>query len=132
MMLVRIEFGSAYSDVEHEPPNDINPVKGQSFLVWLAPLLESAGYIVEGPHTEDWGWFLRARDALGRYIIGAMAMSEGDNYVAWYAHVSRERSLAEVLQQKRRITKNDPIVREIERQVKDVAAPDGLLVWEDP
>jgi hypothetical protein len=132
MKLVRIEFGSTYFDVEHEPPNDINPVKGQSFLVWLGPLLESEGYVVEGPYTEDWGWYSRARTASGRYIIGAMAMPEGNTYVAWYTHVRRERSLAEVLRRKGRITQDDLIVRLIERHVKESAAPDGLVVWEDP
>ena len=132
MMLVRIDFDSSYFDVELEPPNRINPVKGQSFLAWLAPLLESEGYEVEGPDPDDWGWRLEVRAPSGRYIVGAMGRPWQGKEIDWSVHIRRKRSMVEILKGRGRITQHDALVQHIERQVREVAAPSELEVYEDP
>jgi hypothetical protein len=136
-----VSFDSPKFDVGAEPENDINPIKGQSCLArfphqppapspylwpivesartlvrepglaWLRPKLEAAGYGVEGPNTEDWGWYLSVQGSSGRYILGAIAWPSSDGPVVdWRLQMWRQRSLRDRLRGRGHITLQDPLV----------------------
>jgi hypothetical protein len=110
-----VDFLTARFDISREPPNDINPIAGQSFLVWLAPLLERAGYAVDEPRTEDWGWYIEVNDRVGgRYIVGASAWHHQGEPIDWLVQVVRWRTLRQWLRGEPVMARHDPLLRLIE------------------
>jgi hypothetical protein len=51
-----LRFTTKLFDVTKERPNDINPIYGESLLLWLADKLKGQVAVPE-PQTEDWGWY---------------------------------------------------------------------------
>jgi len=49
-------FNTDLFDVTQERRNNINPIYGESLLVWLAERAEGTA-AVSPPSTEDWGWY---------------------------------------------------------------------------
>ena len=128
-MKVMICFDSRKFDITAEPPNDINPIHGQSFLAWLRPELEGSGYAVDGPDTEDWGWYLEVAGPSGRYTVGASAMTSIEpGVVDWTIQVWRRRSLRELVQRKGRVSRTDALVQTLERLVRE-KADDATETW---
>jgi hypothetical protein len=113
-----ISFDSDRFDVDAEPENDVNPIRGHSFLAWLARKLAPDGYRVDGPSTEDWGWYLDVVGPSGRYLVGASALPGGKD-VDWTIQISRSRSIRERLRGEGRIGLADPLVRTIEAHVRE-------------
>ena len=111
-------FVSRKFDLAAEPENDINPIRGQSFLAWLRARLEALGQEVDGPDTEDWGWYLGVRTAAGRYIVGASVIPDDDGD-DWTIRLWRERSLREWITGKGRVTREDDLARLLERLVRE-------------
>ena len=129
-MKIVINFFSARFDVEAEPPNPINPIRGQSFLAWLRPELERKEYSVDGPGTEDWGWYLEVRGRSGRYVIGATAIPDTDGEVDWTIQLWRSRSWHERLRRTGHLTPDDELARVLEQLVRDGTQPTEMWVEE--
>ena len=53
-----ISFSSTRFDVTKETPNPINPLAGESLLLWLREKLSGGMYEVTAPAPEDWGWYV--------------------------------------------------------------------------
>ena len=68
-----ISFRSAGFDVAGEKPNPINPIAGQSVLLWLREELVRKQYRVTEPDTEDWGWYIEVASEAASYLVGASA-----------------------------------------------------------
>jgi hypothetical protein len=110
-----ISFTSDRFDVGAEPPNPINPIAGHSFLSWLKPRLEEAGYRVDDPGTEDWGWYVVAEDGAGRRsIVGASADPESRGEVEWCVQLQRFRTFRQWLRREPVMTRDDPLLRLVE------------------
>jgi hypothetical protein len=116
---IEILFDSLRFDIEAEPPNNINPIRGHSFLAWLVPRLETAGYRVVGPGTEDWGWYLDVRGPAGTYLVGASATPTLLDGVDWTLQIRRARSFREWLRGTGRIHFDDPLVQWLEACVRE-------------
>jgi len=111
-----VDFLTTKFDISGEPPNDVNPIAGQSFLVWLVPLLERAGYTVDQPSTEDWGWYVEVNDRDGRrFIVGASASRHEGDRIDWLVQVWRWRTLRQWLRGEPVMARDDPLLRLIER-----------------
>ncbi len=119
-------FVSRKFDLGAEPENDINPIRGQSFLAWLRPRLEGLGYTVDGPNTEDWGWYLDVRGPAKSHLVGASAI-DCDEGAVWTIQLSRQRSFRECITGKGWITRDDPLVRLVERIVREET--EATEVW---
>lgn len=119
-------FASGKFDLEAEPENDVNPIHGQSFLAWLRPRLEGLGYAVDGPDTEDWGWYLDVRGPTAGYIVGASAIADDDG-ACWTIQLSRRRSFREWITGKGWITRDDALVQLVERVVREET--EAIEVW---
>jgi len=125
---IEILFDSELFDIDTEPPNDINPIRGHAFLAWLAPRLVAAGYEVDGPNTEDWGWYLSVQGPPGRYMVGATALPFRGAVVDWSLQIVRARSIRERLRGEGRIGLEDPLVRWIESCVRKQVGASEIVV----
>jgi len=114
-----ISFTTSRFDVSAEAPNRINPIAGQSVLLWLREELVRAGYRVTEPDTEDWGWYMDVQDADATYLVGASADAEGPAAaVEWIVQVHRHRTLMDRLLKRSRMADDDPLFARIERLVR--------------
>lgn len=126
---VQIWFDSGRWDIESEPENDVNPIRGQSFLAWLRSELEALGYQVSGPDTEDWGWYLAVRCPGGHYQVGSIAWpSDKAGRADWMVQVWRHRSLRERLSGTGRMSRSDALMLALERIIREAAA-DSTETW---
>lgn len=115
-----ISFITSRFDVAAEKPNPINPIAGQSVLLWLKVELLRAGCQVTEPDTEDWGWYMDVRHADVAYLVGASADAEASSApVEWTVQVHRHRSMADKLRGRNKMAADDPLSALIERLVRE-------------
>jgi len=106
-----IRFNTDKFDVTRERPNPINPIYGQSLLVWLREKARPQVELSE-PDAEDWGWY-SSLDWDGRsYMLGASASDEADGVEReWILQVVKEQSLKEKLLGREKMTDDDSCAR---------------------
>ena len=117
-----IEFKTNMFDVSSEEENPINPIYGQSLLLWLRE--NAAGKIeVPEPDYEDWGWFSNV-DWNGRfYMLGASS----DDGETWILQMEKRRTFSEKLFGRERMGDDDEAWRlftnmiEAEPEFKDIS-----------
>ncbi|HSF15783.1 MAG TPA: hypothetical protein VLK65_09525 [Vicinamibacteria bacterium] len=114
-----ISFRTARFDVSREKPNDINPIAGQSVLLWLRDELAKAHYQVTEPETEDWGWYIDVVGAEASYLVGASAdATDTTPSVEWIVQVHKNRSLKDKVLGRNKMAADDPLFTFIERLVR--------------
>jgi hypothetical protein len=117
-----IRFTTALFDVTKERPNDINPIHGESLLLWLAEKLKDQ-VRVSSPATEDWGWYAGVEWDGRAYILGASASDEEENgRREWVLQVVKHRSLKERVLGKEKMTADDPCFRSVLRLLESEPA----------
>jgi len=101
-----ISFVTEKFDVTKEDENSINPIYGQSLLLWLKEQVAETVQL-EKPDTEDWGWYTTI-DWKGRpYILGASAMESDQNGYEWIFQVEKNRTIKEKLFGREKMGKDD-------------------------
>ena len=92
-----IRFRTGAFDVTKERPNPINPIPGESLLLWLTD--KTKGTVeLSGPDAEDWGWYSYADWKGRRYLLGASACDEEqDGLREWILQIDKYRSVKEKL-----------------------------------
>jgi hypothetical protein len=114
-----ISFKTARFDVSKEKPNEINPIAGQSVLLWLRDALAKAHYQVTEPETEDWGWYIEVVGAEASYRVGASAdATDVASPIEWIVQVHKHRSLKDRVLGRHRMTADDPLFGLIETLVR--------------
>jgi len=113
-----ISFTTSRFDASAEAPNPINPIAGQSVLLWLREELVRANYRVTEPDTEDWGWYMDVQDAGASYLVGASDAEGPTTAVEWIVQVHRHRSITDRLFGRNRLADDDPLFAVIERLVR--------------
>jgi len=114
-----ISFTTSRFDITAEKPNPINPIAGQSVLLWLKAELVRASYRVTEPDTEDWGWYMDVQDADAAYLVGASADAEPESSpVEWTVQVDKHRSMTDKVLGRNKMTDEDPLFALIERLVR--------------
>ena len=92
-----IRFHTALFDVSKERPNPINPIGGESLLLWLAEKL-SGRLPLTRPDTEDWGWYSTVDVTGRRYMLGSSASEEeAEGVREWVLQIVKHRSVTERL-----------------------------------
>ena len=105
-----ISLKTSLFDVSKEDENPINPIYGQSLLVWLKETL-SDKLNIDDPDAEDWGWYSYV-DWKGRnYLIGSTAyFDEGDDpmsEIEYIFQVDKLRTFKEKLLGREKMTPED-------------------------
>ncbi|MDJ0792154.1 MAG: hypothetical protein QNJ71_09670 [Acidimicrobiia bacterium] len=116
-----ISFRTDLFDPAAEPENPINPIAGQSALVWirdqvLADVCESTE-----PDYEDWGWYIEVPWDGGSYTVGAICFDEDDGSISgdgadsdpsrkgfeWMVQVVKRRRFSDVMRRKNAMKADD-------------------------
>ena len=127
-----ISFITARFDVLGEKPNLINPIAGQSVLLWLREELLKAQYRVTEPDTEDWGWYMDVEGADGSYLVGASAdATESIPTVEWVVQVHKNRSITDKALGRNKMAADDPLVALIEEIVRGDSRIERVSVTRD-
>jgi len=106
-----IRFTTALFDISKERPNPINPIYGESLLLWLADKL-SGSMSLTSPDTEDWGWYSTLDWNGRRYMVGSSAADdESDGLREWILQIVKHRSVKERLLGQEMLTTDDGCVR---------------------
>jgi len=114
-----ISFKTPRFDISREKPNDINPIAGQSVLLWLRDELAKAHYRVTEPDTEDWGWYIDVVGADASYLVGASAdATDTSPAVEWIVQVHRNRSLKDKILGRNKMAADDPLFALVEKLVR--------------
>jgi len=105
-----IGFKTSKFDVSKEDENPINPIYGQSLLIWLEKELPTElGF--DEPDAEDWGWYSLLEWKGREYLVGATAYFEdGDDPTSeleWVFQVDKNRSFKEKLLGREKMTASD-------------------------
>ncbi|HFD14112.1 MAG TPA: hypothetical protein ENJ34_02290 [Epsilonproteobacteria bacterium] len=98
-----IRFTTDIFDIKEEDKNPINPIYGQSLLLWLQQKI-AVSYKMSAPDYEDWGWYSDMIYHDKKYMIGASSEEDG---LEWVLQISKQRSLIEILLGKEKMTDND-------------------------
>jgi hypothetical protein len=113
-MPVLIEFKTSKFDPAAEPPNRINPIRGESILRWLR---ERVVPMATEPDAEDWGWYMEVEFSGCRYLIGSICHDSGagasDALRDWMLQVHKRRSLTDKVLGRNKIHSADPLVQAI-------------------
>jgi hypothetical protein len=94
-----LRFQTDKFDVSKERENPINPIHGESLLLWLREELKSQ-FDIPVPEAEDWGWYTQV-DWKGRsYVLGASAEADGGAQYEWVLLIVKHRTLMEKVREK--------------------------------
>ena len=109
-----IEFTTSKFDPRQEPPNPINPIPGQSVLVWLRQtVLPDASE----PGCEDWGWYTEVQREGCSYLIGGVCLLPDDESLdvrhEWLIQVHKRRPFMDRLTGRNKLDAADPVVSNI-------------------
>ena len=103
-MTLVVRFNTTMFDVSRERPNPINPIPGESLLLWLKA---HATTPVSAPEPEDWGWYADVVWEGRAYLLGASASEDEDGEREWILQVHKQRSLTERLLGREKMTGED-------------------------
>ena len=80
-MTLVVRFNTTMFDVSRERPNPINPIPGESLLLWLKA---HATTPVSAPEPEDWGWYADVVWEGRAYLLGRAKMTGDDACVRYF------------------------------------------------
>jgi hypothetical protein len=122
-------FRTVRFDVSRETPNPINPIAGESVLLWLRQELLKAGYKTTQPDTEDWGWYIDVEGACASYLIGASAdVGETPPDVDWTLQIEKLRSTKDKLLGRNKMAPDDQLAALVEMILRADSAIEHLSV----
>jgi len=89
-----IRFLTAKFDVSTERPNPINPIPGESLLLWLRDKARPHVDLLQ-PQPEDWGWYSFVTWKGRQYLIGSSASEDEGSEREWILQIDKQRSVRE-------------------------------------
>ena len=92
-------------DVSKERANPINPIAGESLLLWLREKATPRALLTE-PDAEDWGWYSYVDWDGRQYLLGASA-SDDDGERKWILQIEKDRSIKEKMLGREAMTADD-------------------------
>ena len=93
-------------ELSKEDENYVNPIHGQSLLLWLREKAKDTVEMDESD-TEDWGWYTSI-DWKGRaYLPGASAEESDDPEIYWVFQIDKHRTLKEKLLGREKMSEDD-------------------------
>jgi len=117
-----IRFLSARFDVSKERPNPINPIAGESLLLWLREQVKAAADM-SPPEAEDWGWYSFVSWQGRQYLIGSCASEEEEGGEReWILQIDKQRSMRERLLGQEKMTRDDECATYFQRLLEQEAS----------
>lgn len=101
-----IRFTTSMFDVAKERPNPINPIAGESLLLWLKEKALPRVQVSE-PDAEDWGWYSSVMFDGRNYMLGASASDEENGEREWVLQIVKHRSFVEKLLGREKLSQDD-------------------------
>ena len=126
-----IRFTTVKFDVSKERPNPINPIPGESLLLWLR---ERAGpdVALSEPDAEDWGWYSSVEWKGRSYMLGSSASEDDSGDREWILQIEKHRSLTEMLLGREKMGKDDECALYFQRLLESEATFKGVSVDPEP
>ena len=128
-----IRFTTSRFDISRERPNPINPIPGESLLLWLRE--RAAGKLaVSAPDAEDWGWYSFVDWDGRQYLLGASAAEEEEEAGEreWILQIDKQRSLKEKLLGHEKMLTDDPCAGFFQDLLEKEPAFRGVSVDAEP
>ncbi len=126
-MAVVIRFTTDYFDVSRERENPINPIPGESLLLWLQERIGTT-HAMTPPDAEDWGWYSVLEWEAREYLIGASAEEAEDGRYEWILQVDKIRSVSEKLLGREKMATDDPCAARLKELLAAEPAFHGLTL----
>lgn len=109
-----IRFRTAKFDVSQERPNPVNPIPGESLLLWLKERARPDVAVSE-PDAEDWGWYASVEWQGCLYLLGASADEDDQGEWEWILQIEKQRSLMEKILGREKMSKDDECAQYFQR-----------------
>jgi len=101
-----IRFRTARFVISKERPNPINPIPGESLLLWLREQTRPDVAVSE-PDAEDWGWYSSVEWEGRSYMLGSSASEDDSGDREWILQIEKHRSVTEKLLGRAKMGKDD-------------------------
>lgn len=127
-----VRFWTAAFDITTERPNPINPIPGESLLLWL---IENARGAVEisAPDSEDWGWYSHVEWKGRRYLLGASACDEDrDGQREWVLQIEKHRTTTERVLGRAKMSQDDECAQYFQSLLEKEPSFQKILVDPEP
>jgi len=103
-------FHTSAFDISKERPNPINPIPGESLLLWLREHAKDVD--VSPPDAEDWGWYSSVEWKGRLYLLGASTSDPEENGEReWVLQIDKQRSVTEKLLGRAKMSPDDDCAR---------------------
>lgn len=126
-----IRFSTAKFDVSKERPNPINPIPGESLLLWFREQARGDVAISE-PDAEDWGWYSYVEWKGRSYMLGSSASEDGSGDWEWILQIEKHRSVTEKLLGRAKMSKDDECAKYFQRLLESEATFKGVSFDPEP
>ena len=127
-----LRFHTAHFDVTKERPNPVNPIPGESLLLWLIEQADPAVKISR-PAAEDWGWYSYAEWKGRKYLLGASAYDEEeDGQREWVLQIDKHRSVKEKILGRAKMSQDDECAQYFRDLLERQASFRGVSVDPEP
>jgi hypothetical protein len=118
-------------DVTKERPNPVNPIAGESLLLWLRERARPR-FDVSEPDTEDWGWYSSVLCNGRHYMLGASASDEENAEREWVLQIVKHRSFVERLFGREKMNEDDDCALFFQTLLEGEASFKGVSVDPEP
>ena len=126
-----IRFNTAKFDVSKERPNPINPIPGESLLLWLREQAKPHVAVTE-PDAEDWGWYSFVEWKGRQYLLGSSASEEESGEREWILQVDKQRSVKEKLLGREKMGADDDCAQFFQQLLEDEPSFTAVSVDAEP
>jgi hypothetical protein len=126
-----IRSNTAAFDVSKERPNPINPIPGESLLLWLQERARPDVDVSE-PDAEDWGWYSSVEWKGRIYMLGSSASEDENGEREWILQIEKQRAVAEKLLGRAKMSKDDACANYFQRLLETEATFKGVSVDPEP
>ena len=126
-----IRFTTSKFDVSKERPNPINPIPGESLLLWLRSQALPEMDMSE-PDAEDWGWYSSVEWKGRLYLLGSSASEEEGGEREWILQIDKHRSVKEKLLGSEKMTQDDECAAYFQRLLEGEASFNAISVDPEP
>jgi hypothetical protein len=126
-----VRFNTSKFNVAAEKPNPINPIAGQSLLLWLREAALPRIDVTE-PEPEDWGWYSFATWDGRTYMLGSSASEEQNGEHEWVLQVVKQRTLVEKVLGRDRMQKDDGLASFVLQLLQQEPAFRGVSACAEP